>query len=163
MLTLFARVAGLAAAAIAVHEIRALSVVLAWSRGALVDVYLTGGTRPARMTDALVAEQLVHADAIEAGIAGAKVDLVVAAFAGETGRTVAAEIGNQVCAVGAQVAWLLRAIVGVDLAALALPTGQTVALVAALLKCHAGGPVVAGIAGGGAWIDLRAKKNQYVK
>jgi len=78
----------------------------------------------------------------------------VAAFASEARGTVAGEVGDQVGAVGTEQTGSFSAIVGVDLAALAFPPWQAIALVATLLKCHAGRSVVAGIAAGGTRIYL---------
>jgi len=83
----------------------------------------------------------------------------VAAFAGEAGGTVAGEVRDQVGAVGTEQTGSFSAIVGVDLAALAFPSWQAIALVATLLKRHAGRSVVAGIATGGARIYLRDIKS----
>lgn len=64
VLALLARVTGLAGAGIIVDMIDALTVVSARSRCALIDVRIAGRTGPSRMADALVAEELVHADSI---------------------------------------------------------------------------------------------------
>lgn len=158
MLALLARVTGLAGARVIVDLIDTLAVVAAGLGPALVNVGLAGRPGPSRMADALVAEELVDTDPVEAGIAGAEVDLLVATFAGETGRAVAGEVGDQVGAVGAQQAGSLRAVVGVDLAALTLPSGQAVALVATLLQRDASRAVVAGITAGRARIYLQTCK-----
>jgi len=46
------------------------------------------------MTDAFVAEEIIHADAVQAGIARAQIDLLVAPFAGESRRAVARKVGD---------------------------------------------------------------------
>lgn len=86
----------------------------------------------------------------------------MAALAGEAGRTVAGEVVDQIGAIGAEQAGSFGAIVGVDLAALALPSRQALALVATLLKRHAGPAVVAGILAGGAGIYLQ-RQRQSIK
>lgn len=122
VLTLLARVTGFAGARIVIDLIDALAVIMARFGRALVNVSLTGRARPSRMADAFVAEKLVHADPVEAGITRAKINLLVTTFAGESGRAVTGEVINQVGAVSAEQARSLRAIVGVDLAALTLPS-----------------------------------------
>ena len=72
-------------------------------------------------------EELVNADAVDAFRVGANVLLDLAALAGETGRTVAAEVTNEVSAVGPQEARLLRAVVDVDVAKNTLPSVRTLA------------------------------------
>lgn len=62
----------------------------------------------------------------------AKIDLLLAAFSGEAWWACAYKVVDEIGAVGAQQAWILSAIVGVDLAGLSFPAGQTVALEAAL-------------------------------
>lgn len=79
----------------------------------------------------------------------------MAAFAGESGRTIAGEIGDQISAVGVEQAGSLGAIIGIDLAALTFPSWQAVALVAALLKSHTRRTVVARISASCARIYLR--------
>ena len=100
VLTLFACVAWLAGARISVHLIDTLTVVPARFAGAFVDVRLASRAGPSRMTDALVAEQVVHANPVQTRVPRAQVYLLVAPFASESWRTVAAEVGYQVRAVG---------------------------------------------------------------
>ena len=52
------------------------------------------GDKKAELQDLLVLEELVDADAVDAFRVGANVLLDLAALAGETGRTVAAEVTN---------------------------------------------------------------------
>lgn len=157
MLALFACVTRFASASIIVNLVDALTVVATRLGRTLVDVGFAGRAAPSRMTDALVAEELVYTDAVQAGVARAEVDFLVAAFAGEAGRAVAGEVGNQVSTVGAEQARSLGAIVGVDFAALTFPARRTIALVTALLKSHASSAVVARISTGRARIYLEAK------
>lgn len=160
VLAVLAGITGLAGAGIIANLIDALAVIFARSRGALVDVGLASRAGPSRMADALVAEELVHADPVQARIARAQVDLFVATFAGESGRTVAGEVVDQIGAVGAEQAGSLGAVVGVDLAALTFPSWQAVALVATLLKGHTRRTVVARISAGCARIYLRKCETQ---
>lgn len=155
VLTVLAGITGLASAGIIADLIDALTVILARFRGALVDVGLASCAGPARMANTLGAEELIHADAVQARIARAQVDLFMATFAGESGRTVAGEVVDQISAVGAEQARSLGAIVSVDFAALTLPSWQAVALVASLLKSYARRTVVARISAGCAWIYLK--------
>lgn len=69
VLALLARVTGLAGARVIVDLIDTLAVVPTDLQRAFVDVGLAGRAGPSRMTDALVAEQLVHANAVQARIA----------------------------------------------------------------------------------------------
>lgn len=121
VLTLFACVAWLAGTRVSVHLVDALAVVSARFVCTLVDVRFASRASPSRMTDALVAEQIVHAYSIETRISRAQVYLLVASFAGESWGTVAGEVGYQIRAIGSKQARLLRAIVGIDLTALTLP------------------------------------------
>jgi hypothetical protein len=74
----------------------------------------------------LVLEEFVDADSVDAFRIGANVFLDLAALAGKSGRAVAAEVVDQVGAVGAQQTGLLGAVVDIDVAQDALPTGGTV-------------------------------------
>lgn len=158
MLALLAGVARLAGAGIIANLVDALAVISARFRGALIDVGLASCAGPSRMTDAIVTEELVHADSVETRIARAQVDLLVAAFAGESGRTITGEVGDQVSAVGAEQTRSFGTIVGVDFAALTFPSWQAIALVAALLKGHARRTVVARISARCTRIYLRKRK-----
>lgn len=68
MLALLACVTRLARANIVVDLINTLTIISAWSGCTLVDVSLAGRTRPSRMADALVTEELVHANSVQARI-----------------------------------------------------------------------------------------------
>lgn len=92
VLALLASVARLASASVVVDLVGTLAIIATGLAGALVDVVLASWTSPARMTDALVVEELVHANAVQARIAGAKVDLFMTTFSGETRRAVAGEV-----------------------------------------------------------------------
>lgn len=122
MLALLARVTGLTGAGIVVDLVDALAVVSARSGRAFVGVGLAGCTSPSWMTDALVAEELIHADSVQARIPRAEIDFLMAAFAGKSGRAVAREIGDQIGAVGAKQARSLGTIVSIDLTALTFPS-----------------------------------------
>jgi len=132
VLTLFARVTGLAGASIIVDLVDALTVVSTRSRRTLVDVCFASRTGPSRMTDTFMTEELVHTDSVQARIARAKIDFLMAAFAGKSRRTIAGEIGDQIGAIGSEQTRSLSAIIGIDLTALTFPSWQTIALVTAL-------------------------------
>jgi len=83
------------------------------------------------------------------------------AFAGESWRAIAGEIGNQISAIGAEQARTLSAIIGIDLAALTFPSWQAIALVATLLKSYASRTVIARISAGCTRIYLH--KNSKIK
>ena len=99
VLTLFARVAWLAGARVPVDLIDTLAAVPARFAGTFVYVRLACRAGPSRMTDALVAEQIVHAYPVQAWVARAQVYLLVAPFASESWWAVAAEVGYQISAV----------------------------------------------------------------
>lgn len=102
MLTLLARVTRLASADIVVDLIDALAIISARSRRAFVNVCLAGRTRPSRMTDALVTEELVHANPVQARITRTEIDFLMAAFAGKSWRAVAREISDLIGAISAE-------------------------------------------------------------
>jgi len=158
MLAILARITGFAGACIIVDMVEALAVILAWYRYALVDVDLASRAGPSWMADAFMTEEIVHANAVQAGIARAQIDLLVAPFAGESRRAVAREVGDQIGAIGSEQTGSLGAIVRVDFTALTLPAWQTLALVATLLKSHASRAVVARISAGCARINLQRYK-----
>ena len=81
----------------------------------------------------LVLEELVDADAVDALGVRTDVLLNLAALAGETGRTLAPEVVDEVGAVGSKQAGLLGTVVDVDVAEDALPAGGAVADEAALI------------------------------
>jgi len=73
----------------------------------------------------------------------------LASFAGESARAVAAEIVDQIGAVGAQQTGAVGAVVDHLVAELALPSGRTDALEAAAFQRKALGAVLARIGGAG--------------
>lgn len=81
----------------------------------------------------------------------------MATLAGETGRTVAGKVVDQIGAGRIEQAGSLGAVVDVDLAALTFPAGRALAFVAALFESHAGRAVIAGILATRARIYLREK------
>jgi len=69
MLALLARITRLTRARIFVDLVNALAIISAWSGRTLIDVCLAGRACPSRMADALVTEELVHANSVQARIA----------------------------------------------------------------------------------------------
>lgn len=102
VLTLLASETGLAGARVVVYLIDTLTVVSTGSGRAFVDIGLAGRAGPARIADALVTEELVHADSVQARIARTQIDLFVAAFAREPWRAVAGEVVDQIGTVGTE-------------------------------------------------------------
>lgn len=94
VLTLLACVPWFAGTSVPVYLVDALAVVLARFAGALVDVRLAGSSSPSRMTDALVAEQIINAYPVQTRIPRAQVYLLVTPFARESRRAVAAEVSH---------------------------------------------------------------------
>ena len=94
MLTLLACVPWFTGTSVPVYLVDALAVVLARFASALVNVRLAGSSSPSRMTDALVAEQIVHAYPVQTRIPRAQVYLLVAPFARESRRAVAVEVSH---------------------------------------------------------------------
>lgn len=92
VLTLLTGISGLAGARVTSHLIQALTVVPARLLRAFVYIDLAGRTAPAWIADALVIEEIVDAYAIETGISGAQIYLLVATLAGESRWTVAGEV-----------------------------------------------------------------------
>lgn len=136
VLTLLTGVTRLAGTGEVVDSVNALAVVAARFIGTLVYVDLAGGSGPARMTYALVAEEFVHADTVQARVSRAEIYFFLTAFTAEPSRTITAKVVDQISTVGAQETWSLSTVVRVDFTALAFPAGQTLALVTALLQSH---------------------------
>ena len=74
---------GLAHAVVVVHLVDALTAVGAGVRRAVVRVHVAQLAAPAGVADALVAEELVGAEAVDALAGGAQVHLGLAALAAE--------------------------------------------------------------------------------
>ena len=102
MLTSLSSIARLAGTCVTTDLIEALSIISARFFGALVDVRFASGTSPARMTDALVIEEIVNANAVQTGISRAEIDLLVTAFARETGRAIATEVSYEIRAISSE-------------------------------------------------------------
>lgn len=151
---MLAGVARFTGTGIIVDLVGTLAVIATRLASALVDVDLASWTSPAWMTDALVVEELVHANAVQARIARAKVDLLMTTFSSEARWAVTCEVIYQIGTVSSQKTGTFSTIVGIDFATLSFPTRQTFALVTALLQRNTACSVVARIAVRGARINL---------
>lgn len=94
MLTTFSGETWLASASKVVDFVDAVSAVFTRVLGTVVDVGFAAISCPAWVTDALVVEQFVDAEAVLAWIATAQVDFVLAALSCKSGRTGTTKIGN---------------------------------------------------------------------
>jgi len=84
VLAVLARVTRFTVATVSVDQVHTGSLVGARSVLAVVDVLVTGRSRPARMADALVVEESVHTGAMLAGFRETEVDLLLAPLARES-------------------------------------------------------------------------------
>ena len=132
MLTTLASVARLADAGVAVDIVSAESIVLTRIAGAVINIDVAVQPSPSWLADTLVSEQLVHAFSPDAGVGITEVHLLLTSLASKASGTVAAEVVDQVSAVGAQKTGLLQTVVNIILAVSSLPSFCALTSVASL-------------------------------
>lgn len=130
---------------VAIVIINTLAIILTGRVGTVINVDVTVRSRPARLTDTLISEQLVHTLASDTGVWVTQVHLLLTPLASEASGTVTAEVIDQVSTVGSQQAGLLQTVIDVLLTVSSLPAIRTLASVSALGKGSAGGIIGTGI------------------
>jgi len=86
--------------------INALAIILTGRVATVINVDVTVRTRPARLTDTLIPEQLVHTLASDTGVWVTQVHLGLTPLASEASGTITAEVIDQVSTVGSKQAGL---------------------------------------------------------
>lgn len=119
-----------------IDTINADTVVYTRVRAAVVNVAFASLAFPARMAYALTIEEAINARAMHTRVNIAQFHFLVASLSCEASRAVTNKIVDQVCAVGSQKAWILCAVINVDLAGGATPSERALALVTSLLQGH---------------------------
>ena len=132
MLATLASEARLADAGVAVDIISAEAVVLTRIAGAVINIDVTIQPSPSWLADTLVSKQLVHTFSPDAGVWVTEIHFLLTSLASEAPGTVAAEVINQVSAVGAQETGLLQTVVNIILTVSSLPAFCALTSVASL-------------------------------